>query len=72
MLRFTLSVFDETPQQRNLPMAKWRDKIEAAVNTVVNNITPVQTTLVSEEPLKLIINVLDDCSEAAERKNEGC
>lgn len=53
-------------------MAKWRDKIEAAVNTVVNNITPVQTTLISEEPLKLIINILDDCSEAAERKNEGC
>lgn len=41
-------------------MSKWRNEIEAAMDAVVHNIPPVQTTLVSEEPLKLIINVLND------------
>lgn len=46
-------------------MTSWRNKIKAAVNAVVNNVTPIQPTLISEKSFKLVINILDNGPEAA-------
>lgn len=48
-------------------MTKRRNEVKAAVNTVVYNIAPIQATFITKESFKLIINVLNYCSEA-ERK----
>lgn len=45
-------------------MSEWRYEVEAAVHPVVHNVSPVQSTLVAEVALKLIVNVLDDGLEA--------
>lgn len=45
-------------------MAEGRNKIKAAVDAIVNNIAPIQTTLITKESFKLIINILNYCSKA--------
>lgn len=45
-------------------MAKRRDEVEAAVDSVVYDVAPVQTTLIMQVSLKLVVNVVDDCFEA--------
>lgn len=49
------------------PMAEWRDEIEAAVNSVVNNVSAIQTALIMEVTLKLVVNVADDGAETGEK-----
>lgn len=43
-----------------LPMPKWWDEVEAAVDSVVLNVLPVQSTLIPEVLLKLLIYVVCD------------
>lgn len=45
-------------------MAKRRDKVEAAVYSVVDDVSAIQSTLVSEESLELLVAVLNDGLEA--------
>lgn len=47
-----------------LPVSKWRDEVEAAVDSVVYDVSAVQATLVMKVTLKLVINVLDDSLKA--------
>lgn len=47
-----------------LPMAIWRNKIETAVHSVIDDITTIESTLVSKKSLKLVVNVLNYGSEA--------
>lgn len=42
----------------SVPVTKWRDEVEAAVNPVVLDVSSVQTTLVSEVILKLLVDVV--------------
>lgn len=42
------------------PMAEWRDKIEAAVNSIVHYVSTVQPALIMEVALKLVVDVADD------------
>lgn len=42
------------------PMAQWGDKIEAAVNSVVDNVSAIEAALVVEVALKLVIDVADN------------
>lgn len=42
------------------PMAQWGDEIEAAVNSVVDNVSAIEAALVVEVALKLVINVADN------------
>lgn len=44
-------------------MAKWRNKIETAMYTIVNNVPSVQSTFIFQESFVLFINVLNDGSE---------
>lgn len=46
------------------PVAKRGDEIEAAVNSVVHNVSTIQAALVVEVPLKLVVDVADDGAEA--------
>lgn len=48
-----------------LPMSKWRYEVEAAVDSVVLDVLPVQSTLVPEVLLKLLVNVVGDGLPAA-------
>ena len=48
----------------DLPVSKGRYEVEAAVNSVVHDVSAVQTTLIMQVALKLIINVLDDSLKA--------
>lgn len=41
-------------------MSKWRYEVEAAVHSIVHYVSSVQSTLIMEVSLKLIVNVLDD------------
>lgn len=41
-------------------MAQWGDEIEAAVNSVVDNVSAIEAALVVEVALKLVINVADN------------
>lgn len=50
--------------RRNTPVAKRGDEIEAAVNSVVDNVSTVQAALIVEVTLKLVVNVTDDGAEA--------
>lgn len=45
------------------PVAQRGDEVEAAVNSIVNNVSTIQTALVMEVALKLVINVADDGAE---------
>lgn len=45
-------------------MPKRRDEVEAAVDSVVDDVAPVQATLIVEVSLKLVVNVVDNCFEA--------
>lgn len=45
------------------PMAERGDEIEAAVNSIVNNVSAIKTALVMEVTLKLVINVADNGAE---------
>lgn len=47
-----------------LPVSKWRYEIEAAVNSVVHNVSAIQATFIMQVALKLIVNVLDDSLKA--------
>lgn len=42
------------------PMAQWGDEIEAAVNSVVDNVSAIEAALVVEVALKLVIDVADN------------
>lgn len=42
------------------PMAQWGDEIEAAVNSVVDNVSTIEAALVVEVALKLVIDVADN------------
>ena len=45
-------------------MARGINEVEAAVNSVVDDVSPVQPTLILEVPLKLVIYVADHWLEA--------
>lgn len=47
-----------------LPMPEGRDEVKAAMDPVVYNVAPVQTTLIMKVSFKLVVNVLDNCFEA--------
>lgn len=40
-------------------MTEGRDKVEAAVDPVVNNVAAIEATLVTQKTLKLIVDVLN-------------
>ena len=42
----------------NIPMTKWRDEVEEAVNSVVLDVLSVQPALISEILLKLLVYVV--------------
>lgn len=50
----------ERPVLQNSPMAQWGDEIEAAVNSVVDNVSAIEAALVMEVALKLVIDVADN------------
>lgn len=54
--------------QKDLPMAKRGDEIEAAVNSVVNDVSTIKTALIMEVALKLVINVADNGAETGWEK----
>lgn len=45
--------------EKHLPVTKWWNEIEAAMNPVIYDVSPVQTTLIMQISLKLFINVRD-------------
>lgn len=45
-------------------MAKGRNEIKAAVYAIVQNVSSIQSTLILEEALVLLINVLQDGAKA--------
>lgn len=49
-----------------LPVSKRRDEVKAAVYSVVNDVSAVQSALVVQVSLKLIIDILDDRLKAVE------
>ena len=54
--------------ERGSPVSEGRDEVEAAVDPVVYDMSPVQPALVVEVAFKLVVDVLDDGLEAvAER-----
>ncbi len=42
----------------SVPVAKWRDEVEAAVDSVVLDVPSVQPALVSEVLFKLLVDVV--------------
>lgn len=54
-----------------LPMSKWRYEIEAAVNSVVHNVSAIQATFIMQVAFKLIVNVLDDGLKTVEDQNKN-
>lgn len=48
---------------RDSPVAERGDEIEAAVNSIVDDVSAIKTALVVEVALKLVINVADDGAE---------
>ncbi len=44
-------------------MASGVDEVKAAVHAIVDNVTPIQATLVLQVLLELTVNVLDDLFE---------
>lgn len=50
-----------------LPVAHRVYEVEAAVDAVVYDVSPVQTALVCKVFLKLLVNVLDDSLETENR-----
>lgn len=53
-----------------LPVSKWRNEIEAAVNSVVHNVSAIQATLIMQVAFKLIVNVLDDGLKTVEQDKQ--
>lgn len=49
-------------------MAEWRDEVETAVNSVVDDVPAVETALVVEVALKLVVDVADDGVETGRGK----
>lgn len=45
-------------------MPEGRNEVKAAMDSVVYNVAPVQTTLIVKVSFKLVVNVLDNCFEA--------
>jgi hypothetical protein len=45
-------------------MTKWRDEVEAAVDSIVDDVPAVQTALVPQESLVLVVDVLKNGTEA--------
>ncbi|CAN8016817.1 unnamed protein product [Ixodes persulcatus] len=62
---FVVEHLHELDVQGLEPVAEGRDEVEAAVHPVVRDVASVQPTLVAQEALKLVLNVLDDRLEAA-------
>lgn len=50
----------------DLPMATWVDKVEATVNTVILDVPSVQTRLVAEILVILIIHIVNNGLPAAQ------
>lgn len=48
-------------------MAERGDEIEAAVNSVVDDVSAIQPALIVEVALKLVVDVADDGAETGER-----
>lgn len=44
-------------------MTERGNEIEAAMNSIVNDVSAIKTTLIVEVALKLVINVADDGAE---------
>lgn len=53
-----------------LPVSQRRDKVETAVNSVVHDVPAVQTALIVQVALELIINILYDGLKAVREKNK--
>lgn len=51
-------------------MSEGGDEVEAAVHPVVDDVPSVQTTLVVQVPLKLLVNVGDDRLKTERHKCE--
>lgn len=49
----------------SVPVSEGGDEVEAAVHPVIDDVPPVQPTLVVQVPLELLIDVADDGLEAA-------
>lgn len=49
-------------------MAERRDEIEAAVNSVVNDVSAIKTALVMEVALELVVDVADNGAETRGQK----
>lgn len=54
--------------QQDSPMAERGDEIEAAVNSIVNNVSTIKAALIMEVALKLVIDVADNGAETAWEK----
>ena len=50
-------------------MSKGGDEVKAAVHPVIDDVPPVQTTLVMQVPFKLLVDVGDDCLETVRNIN---
>lgn len=53
-----------------LPMPKWRDEVEAAVDSVILDVLSVQPALIPEILLELLIYVVCDRLPAGTKKNK--
>lgn len=47
-------------EENTLPMASWRYKIETAMNSVVDDVSSVETALVIQVTFVLVVDVLQD------------
>lgn len=45
--------------EKHLPMTKWWNEIETAMNSIIYDMPSVQSTLIMQVSLKLLINVRD-------------
>lgn len=55
------------PEDSHAPMPKWRDEVQAAVHPVVLDVLAVETTLITEILLKLLVHIVSDGLPAAGR-----
>lgn len=45
-------------------MSKWRNEVEAAMNSIINDISSVQAAFVTQETLVLLVDILEYGTEA--------
>lgn len=53
-----------------LPMSERGDEVKTAMNSVINNISSVQTTFIPQKSFKLVIYVLNYCPETGEKEKD--